>query len=1175
LVVHDDGELRHFQREFAPATSNNKENKMKRKTINSGPIRRGAPKASLGGAPQGAVKWTSKFGTVGANPSTASYALHALGLGITVFHSSEGGSISINDFYMGTSPEGFTELGISAGTFSNPVFLDGSRVIVIAGSDNVFRTIIRNPDGSLKIQLVAMPNQVCVSNLTSVDDDTVVYVDVSNQLDGVTIGSDGASLSIAFSQRPQTATIHNAVVQAIDSGHFAFIVPDNAGHSSCYYLTRTTTLRGFTALFATGPFCVAAPYIYCLEDDGSQYLIEQFRLDEPEGFEGWKTYLGVDSVQVSNLLIASNSIYCGYGGNLQSLRLDTGAMSTIQVGGDQYLLNANPIFEEDGILYICIPNGQLYAVDLASGVADTLSYSFNSLPALSQPVGVENGLFVVLTYVDNFFCLAGVDLSSLLHGYTTDSILMAEDTVAGGASGYMPANPGYRTVVHLTDENDMPRANTPIRIEATDTVTITSGGVTTTLTNPGDNVWLTTDPNGDLHMVCGADDIQSPALYLWAAFMDTSEAMVIYPDHVNLNKLTQAKSDDYSKATGFDGTNMVPSNVNPGQLAQTVSGILGAGSVIDPPAGPYSSYGTSPNLVYQPVKGAVGRVMKAGPSATSFTTDINADGSITYNPTSGASPASSQLQGALTLSWDDFKNDVVKAGKKVKQLAITIGSDIEHLITTVDGDIYQFTVDTFEKAAGVVTGLFKTILADFEKAIEWLSALFDWGAIKQIQAQIKSAVTNFQTNVHNYLGQDASTLQSRLTTYFGNAAKAVDQYFTTISNDLGGSTLGSRQPNGGNPQQLYTKPPGQSSGAQPGAYAQSQAMPSKLQDNIRSASKSSSLPNGAASFLSTFTDVLNNQIPAKLSAAGYLDQAKQAAKDIPGAFGPLLSNPGGALKHTFADLLQILGDFAALFLDGTAVAIDVVIGVIVELLDILIDLVTGSMEIPVLGPLFKLIFGTDLTFLDLVSFVIAVPTSIMMKIGGVSSSGGLVGAESGWQLLAFCCSSAVGGFFDALSDTIAETGDDPICIVDICFGLVTWALGAPFSGFNGDSPAIVYFCLGLIPIFISTANAINYWLLDEDPTPEGLAEAKDFADNCYATQGFYGIGGLTYAIFGSVDDPSAFKGNQSATLVGNVFSNSGLISKLFYPNVPKLTIATDALFPAAAAFCSIVANVND
>jgi hypothetical protein len=152
-------------------------------------------------------------------------------------------------------------------------------------------------------------------------------------------------------------------------------------------------------------------------------------------------------------------------------------------------------------------------------------------------------------------------------------------------------------------------------------------------------------------------------------------------------------------------------------------------------------------------------------------------------------------------------------------------------------------------------------------------------------------------------------------------------------------------------------------------------------------------------------------------------------------------------------------------------------------LEAVIDLISGEMTIPVIGRLVKLIFGTELTFLDLIAFVIALPASTIIKIGGFSSSPGLVGAENAW-----------------------------------------------------------------------------------DPNPDDLAAAKQYANNCYAFQGFYGMSGMTYAIFGSVDDPSAFKGKGSATLVGNIFSNSGLITKMFYPNVPKLTIATDVIRPFAAAF---------
>jgi hypothetical protein len=148
-------------------------------------------------------------------------------------------------------------------------------------------------------------------------------------------------------------------------------------------------------------------------------------------------------------------------------------------------------------------------------------------------------------------------------------------------------------------------------------------------------------------------------------------------------------------------------------------------------------------------------------------------------------------------------------------------------------------------------------------------------------------VSNFRTNVKNYLAQDIAGLEARLTTYFSNAAAHVSNYFDNLGSSMGGSTIGSQQSNGGDLQQLYTNPVGQAGGAQPGAYAQSQSIPCKMKDNARSASKSSDFPSSVSGFLSTFNDVLNNKIPTKLNNAGYLKQAEQAAKGIPNAFSGL------------------------------------------------------------------------------------------------------------------------------------------------------------------------------------------------------------------------------------------------------------------------------------------------
>src|SRR5262249_51866920 len=150
-----------------------------------------------------------------------------------------------------------------------------------------------------------------------------------------------------------------------------------------------------------------------------------------------------------------------------------------------------------------------------------------------------------------------------------------------------------------------------------------------------------------------------------------------------------------------------------------------------------------------------GRAMKAG-SASSFTTAVNADGTLSYTGNASiTSVAAKKLGGSIVHDWDDFKSDIIKGGKKIKQLAVNIVDTIEHEITALDGTIYQFVITTFEQAVGVITGFFKTILADFKKAIEWLSALFDWDQIKAIQAEIVTSVTTFRTNVRGYLNQEA------------------------------------------------------------------------------------------------------------------------------------------------------------------------------------------------------------------------------------------------------------------------------------------------------------------------------------------------------------------------------------------------------------------------------------
>ncbi len=1115
------------------------------------------PPAKLG-ENQGAIKWTSKF-SVSEFLNTATDHLHALGLAITTLH--QGTMLQLNDLYLGDSPDGFEGLN-TTGTYSNPVLLPDLKMIVVADTLNHLLTIQRNTDGSLNIQELSFPWQFA-SNFIAADGDTFAFVTPDNQLIGVTPSTDGSTITTSFSVQGNGGAVSNVTLKSIGANSFVYVNGDYLQGPVCNYMTRTTLINSFKPGFAIGPFSINGQYIYCLGDDGSLYHIEQFRLDTPPNYQGWKTYLNDNSTGFSNFEIANGAMYAGYGdGTIRSFNLDTGAMQTIPVGdGNAGELDKNKFFIEDGIAYVAIYNGKTFAIDLASNGINSISYDFQSLPNPTWAVGVENGIFVVLTALPgDEIVYAGVNLSAVLHGYSCDSVLMAEDYTAGGNSGYVPANPGYRTVVHLSDENNCPRVNTQVRIEATDTVTITTDdGTTTTLAAAGEFTWLTTDENGDLHFISQADDIQSPALYLWSAFMDTQESIIIYPDHVSLNKLTVSQANDYSTAKSFDGSDLVGSNIDHDQLAKTVSGILGGGSTIDPPAGPYSSYpATQTNMLYQAVKSTTNRVMTAG-AAQSFVTTINSDGSITYgSATTFTSVQEKQLSGVLVLSWSDFKKDVIKAGKKIAKIAVNIGEAIEHEITAIDGAIYQFVVTAFEDVVGVITGFFKTIFADIKKAVEWLSALFDWDSIKQAHQQILTMIDNFRGQVRGYLNQDRVTLTNNLNNFFGNAEQSVSGFFNTLGSSMG--SFQSQQKNGNDPKAAY---------GGNGSYAQSQSMHSKAKNNIKKTSKWSSPPTttplAMPSALSTIKDLVNNQIPNAIEPE--LEDIQKAFQDFRQQFREFASNPGAMLKHAIGDLFTIIGDLVVLFLKSANLVLDLLIDLIADLLDTAFNLVTGGIDIPILSDLFKLIFGRDIRFVDLVAWMIAVPVSIIQKISSASAG---VGGENSFQLIAWAVATIFGGIIDALNDGLSPAGNDPIAILDLTCAIFAFGLGTP-SSFPND-PTICYFAFGVIPIIINFSNIANAFISSADPGPEEEAEIQAYANFCCLMQGIYGILNLGVAVVNSQINPKQFSDPNGSVLAQNIFSNVGLISKMIYPDQPEVTVVTDVVCPVSSAICGIVAN---
>lgn len=771
-------------------------------------------------------------------------------------------------------------------------------------------------------------------------------------------------------------------------------------------------------------------------------------------------------------------------------------------------------------------------------------------------VGLENGVSVLLGPDGIMY---GVDLTAEVRAYSCDSVLMAEDYVAGGPQGYQPANPGYRTTLQLLDGNNNPRANTAVRIEASDTVTITSGGASTTLAGAGDAMWITTDQSGNLDFVSVAEDIQTPALYIWASFMNQNETIVVYPDHQALTKLANSQASDYQTGKDFDGNSVLPAGVPASAVASTVQNTMGASmaaSGVRAVNNPYAAFPASTtNMVYQAVKGSAARTFAVG-GAQSFTTTIDESGNVSFS--SGLSERFG-LRSAQTFGFAEFKRDVAQAGKKIKQFAVKVGDAVEHEITAIDNTIYNFTITCIEDAVTALTGLFKTIFSDIMKAVHFLSSLFDWEAIKKNHELILTRVQNVQTQLRTYLTTDTDKLKTRLHTMFQDWEKDIELNVKQTSSQQTGSNISNSQTGGSDPKQVF---------GTGGGYAQAKGFQSKVRDNGKGAPApliATTLPLTPQAAFQTIQNLFETQIPQALQPIEA--DLKTAITNLITGFKTIFTDPMAFVKSSFSDLLDLLADIAVLAIQAVDYTFELVITVLADLVDTIFSLLTGSFQIPILSDLFKLIFGRELHLLDLAAWAIAVPVTIVQKLTSASATRRLGGVA---QDIFAMISMFTGGLIDAFNDSLNLDPSTPWNWVDFAVGILTAVLALPPDADFTNDAQIAYYALGLIPLILCGASAINATRLNTLPRTEAQqADVDGFNFLAYYGSSACGFLLTLFTVEAAVLKNSAF----GATVVKeNITANIALMTKYMDFTFRDLTVLSDMVCPTAAMFIGLLST---
>lgn len=298
------------------------------------------------------------------------------------------------------------------------------------------------------------------------------------------------------------------------------------------------------------------------------------------------------------------------------------------------------------------------------------------------------------------------------------------------------------------------------------------------------------------------------------------------------------------------------------------------------------------------------------------------------------------------LAWYDFWDPIKDAGEDlydgVKSIVITIGDKIEVAIKTMRDEVEHIVhavVSTVEDAVDAVVGFFKALLLAIELIILFLRALFDWGGIRDATVLIKRMLHSTGGILSQELGKAQNILHlafSDLNSLIGVEASAPSICTTDLVADAGitGTPEGLSLSNG----------------------VQAKALFHKLQDNVDVSSVTgpaggsqpagSDLLKGIEDFTGGLIDIMSDILDLRF------DDARDAAVNL--------------LKTLETDVVAGAERWVSTSLQALADSIE----------GILASLDTG-IDIPFISQLFEWIFGGDLTMLDLLCFVIALPVHIV------------------------------------------------------------------------------------------------------------------------------------------------------------------------------------------------------
>ncbi|MEE4379540.1 MAG: hypothetical protein V2J55_18800, partial [Candidatus Competibacteraceae bacterium] len=610
---------------------------------------------------------------------------------------------------------------------------------------------------------------------------------------------------------------------------------------------------------------------------------------------------------------------------------------------------------------------------LDQGVLSYVQGTIGATPNWTTPMPLKKDVGQIAALrntVRNTNELFDVDASEQLTYFYQDpgSTLWKQQLIALADVGKAIPFQCYTTVIHFTDQDGLAWSQ-EVGLSATGWIYVTVNGQAHIL-DEGTSTTVTPDASGSITVISKTSTTSTPVLTFGSTgFKELFDVNPQWVVNDNLKRYKTGQSVSGGKTQNGEPILGNNSKISADQFSSAVNHFTAASDAASSTGVTVRKPGSQPSNRIDPAKLQAAALTQSALSAFAVT-DLasgtprmlmgNDAMAFVPSPKAAIHPAGS-VGGDIEAFFGDVWSAIYTGLKEVDTWVLNVTeAGLQFVVHLAEG-VATFILDTIEKVYEALAWVLQKIEMALEKFIQWLGQLLGWDDI--IKAH--KVMANGVNQLFDWASAELSGLQTQ-----------VDKTFDTAAKTLTGHAL---------PPDIATQSP----------RGASNSYQSKQSKDVQ---KKSDYPKSPAGSFSSYhikhsgPSDSNASVEAALgkALADFLSTAETAGSDIYGTVKSVLQDIMKGLSDGSMTLEQIfkkiVDDIVSGVLQTTRDVINGVIKVVGDLVNVIKAVLNKSIDIPFITALYQLITGdSELTLLNLFSFILAIPATVMLKIAGAGT----------------------------------------------------------------------------------------------------------------------------------------------------------------------------------------------